>query len=210
VDPTPEQWTVLADIASDAGWFPFFDFAYQGFGLSLEEDRRPLALFDERGLEFLVAASCSKNFGLYNERTGSLSLVAKTAEAADAAFSHVKKTIRVNYSNPPRHGGAVVETILGDADLRQQWVSELDAMRARIHHVRSELAATLQQQRPDHDFGFITRQNGMFSFSGLSPEQVETLRGNHSIYIVGSGRINVAGITSDNIDRLCSAIAGVL
>jgi aspartate/tyrosine/aromatic aminotransferase len=103
-----------------------------------------------------------------------------------------------------------VETILGDAELRGQWVEELDDMRARINHVRSQLTATLQKKRPDHDFSFITRQNGMFSFSGLSGEQVETLRWNHSIYIVGSGRINVAGITSSNIDRLCTAIASVL
>jgi aspartate aminotransferase/aromatic-amino-acid transaminase len=210
VDPTPEQWEILADIAAETGWFPFFDFAYQGFGTSLEADRAPLALFAERGMEFLVAASCSKNFGLYNERVGSISLVAGTPEAADAAFSHVKKLIRTNYSNPPRHGGAVVELILGNPELRAEWEAELDGMRDRIRDLRSRLAVTLQRKKPDHDFSFITRQNGMFSFSGLSTEQVETLRREYSIYIVGSGRINVAGITTDSLDRLCEAIASVL
>lgn len=210
VDPTPGQWETIADIASDAGWFPFFDFAYQGFGRSLEEDRAPLALFAERGLEFAVAASCSKNFGLYNERTGSFSLVAESPAAADAAFSHVKKTIRTTYSNPPCHGGAIVELILGNAELRNQWIQELDAMRDRIQALRSRFVSTLQQQGVDRDFSFITRQNGMFSFSGLTPEQVDTLREKESIYIVGSGRINVAGITSANMDRLCGAIASVL
>jgi aspartate aminotransferase/aromatic-amino-acid transaminase len=210
VDPTPEQWETLADIAADTGWFPFFDFAYQGFGTSLEDDRLPLALFAERNLEFLVASSCSKNFGLYNERTGALSLVAPTPEAASAAFSHVEKAVRCNYSNPPRHGGAIVERILSQPDLRQDWEQELGDMRERIHHLRQQLTDTLQALKPDHDFRFIAEQKGMFSFSGLNADQVDVLRREHSIYIVGSGRINVAGITTDTLDRLGRAIASVL
>lgn len=209
-DPTPAQWEALADLAAERGWFPFFDFAYQGFGASLEEDRAPLHVFSKRDLEFAVAASCSKNFGLYSERTGSFSLAARDPESADAAFSHVKKTIRANYSNPPRHGGDIVQTILGSAELKAEWIRELDGMRARIHELRSLLVTTLRDKGADRDFGFIARQHGMFSFSGLNKDQVDTLRREHSIYIVGSGRINVAGITSANIDRLCEAITSVL
>jgi len=210
VDPDEEQWRQIADIAESAGWFPFFDFAYQGFGVSVEADRKPLHLFAEKGLEFVVAGSCSKNFGLYNERTGSFSLIARTAGDVTNSFSHVKTTIRTNYSNPSRHGGAIVETILGDAGLREEWRGELDAMRDRIHSVRCSFVDALESRGVDQDFSFIQNQKGMFSFSGLSPEQVEALRERHSIYIVGSGRINVAGITSSNIDTLCDAIAGVL
>jgi len=210
VDPSPEQWEKIAEVAGEKGWFPLFDFAYQGFGTSVEADRAPLLLFAEKGLEFAVAASCSKNFGLYNERTGSFTLVADTTEAASAAFSHVKRAIRTNYSNPSCHGGAIVETILGDADLTREWLEELAAMRDRIQSLRHQFVETLAAKGVDRDFSFITRQNGMFSFSGLSPEQVAELREKHSIYIVGSGRINVAGITSSNLDRLCEAIATVL
>lgn len=209
-DPSPEQWETLADLAAECGWFPFFDFAYQGFGTSIEADRKPLHVFAARDLEFAVAASCSKNFGLYSERTGSFSLAARTPEAAEAAFSHVKKTIRANYSNPPRHGGAIVETILDSPELKAAWIDELEGMRTRIHDLRSRFVSTLRDKGVERDFSFITRQNGMFSFSGLNPEQVEILRREHSIYIVGSGRINVAGISAANLDRLCGAIASVL
>jgi aspartate aminotransferase/aromatic-amino-acid transaminase len=210
VDPSLETWGNVADIAAEAGWFPFFDFAYQGFGTSVEADRAPLVLFADRGLEFAVASSCSKNFGLYNERTGGCSLVARTAEDAANAFSHVKVAIRTNYSNPSRHGGAIVETILGSDELRAEWISELDAMRERIHTVRTDFVNGLSSRGVDRDFGFIQQQNGMFSFTGLTPEQVKILKEDHSIYMVGSGRINVAGITSSNLDRLCDTLAGVL
>lgn len=210
VDPTPEQWIRIAEIADKAGWFPFFDFAYQGFGTSVEADRAPLLLFAERGLEFVIAGSCSKNFGLYNERTGSFSLVAGTAEQAEHSFSHVKTTIRTNYSNPSRHGGAIVETILTDPDLLRMWRGELDGMRDRIHQVRTNFVDRLSSLGVPVDFSFIREQKGMFSFSGLAPEQVTLLRERHSIYIVGSGRINVAGISSSNLDRLCEAVVEVL
>lgn len=210
VDPSSEQWSQIADLAEKAGWFPFFDFAYQGFGESVEADREPLRLFAERGLEFVVAASFSKNFGLYSERTGSFSLVAGTPEAAEAAFSHVKTTIRVMYSNPPRHGGSLVEVVLSDADLRREWLGELEEMRNRIHDLRTQLVDGLHQRGVDRDFSFIARQKGMFSFSGLTKDQVNVLRDAYSIYVVGSGRINVAGIRSANLDPLCDAVAAVL
>lgn len=209
-DPSPEQWTQIADLAEKAGWFPFFDFAYQGFGESVEADREPLRLFTDRGLEFVVAASFSKNFGLYSERTGNFSLVAESREAAEAAFSHVKTTIRVMYSNPPRHGGSIVEVILADAALRAEWRGELEVMRNRIQDLRTQLVDGLHRRGVDRDFSFIASQKGMFSFSGLTPEHVKVLRDRHSIYAVGSGRINVAGIRSDNLDPLCDAVAAVL
>ncbi|MCC5848791.1 MAG: aspartate/tyrosine/aromatic aminotransferase [Verrucomicrobia bacterium] len=210
VDPSEAQWQQIADLAETQGWVPFFDFAYQGFGASVEADRRPLHLFAERGLDFLVSSSCSKNFGLYNERTGAFTLVAQNADRANAAFSHVKTVIRSNYSNPPRHGGAIVEVILNDKILRKEWLGELDAMRKRIRFLRTELVRGLQQRGVDADFSYIEQQNGMFSFSGLNETQVKRLREEHSIYIVGGGRINVAGMTSDALNRLCDAVAKVL
>lgn len=210
VDPSPEQWEILAETAAVAGWFPFFDFAYQGFGVSVDADRAPLEMFAAKGLEFVVASSCSKNFGLYNERTGGFTLVGKDADSVAAAFSHVKSTIRTNYSNPSNHGGAIVETILSSSELTTEWLLELDGMRDRIKAMRSALAGGLKQRGAELDFGFIERQNGMFSFSGLSEAAVNQLRNEHAIYIVKDGRINVAGITPDNTDYLCDAIAKVL
>lgn len=210
VDPSREQWSRIAEVAEAAGWFPFFDFAYQGFGESVEADRYPLELFAAKGLEFVVASSFSKNFGLYNERTGSFSLVALDREAAAAAFSHVKTTIRSNYSNPSRHGGAIVEEILSSPELREEWMGELTTMRDRIKSLRASLVEGLQARGIQRDFSFIQEQNGMFSFSGLTPEQVMALKEKHSIYIVGSGRINVAGINENNLVPLCDAIAEVM
>jgi aspartate/tyrosine/aromatic aminotransferase len=162
------------------------------------------------GVETLVCSSFSKNFGLYNERVGALTLIAHSPSAADAAFSHVKQCIRANYSNPPCHGAAIVATVLADPALRRQWEAEVTAMRGRIHRMRRLFVATLADKLPGRDFSFIERQRGMFSFSGLTKPQVERLRDQHAIYIVGSGRINVAGMTEGNMDRLCTAIAAVL
>jgi aspartate aminotransferase len=210
IDPTPDQWAKIADVAEVAGWFPFFDFAYQGFGTSIEADRYPLTLFADKGVEFVVAASFSKNFGLYNERTGSFSLIGTDRDSAAAAFSHVKTTIRSNYSNPSRHGGAIVEEILADPELYAEWIAELDEMRDRIKTLRTQLVAGLQARGIQKDFSFIQTQNGMFSFSGLSPEQVKILKEKYSIYMVGSGRINVAGLNEKNLNPLCDAIAEVM
>ena len=192
------------------GWFPFFDFAYQGFGRSLTEDRLPLHTFADLQIEYVVAASFSKNFGLYNERVGSFSLVALDPGEAAAAFSHVKTVVRTNYSNPSRTGAGIVETILADTELRTQWVGELGDMRERIRSVRADLVKGFAAQGVNRDFSFIEKQNGMFSFSGLSDEQVATLRNTYAIYIVKGGRINVAGIQPDKMDYLCKAVAAVL
>ena len=210
VDLSEEQWKQVAALAASKGWTPFLDFAYQGFGDGIEEDRRAVELFAKQGIDFLVASSFSKNFGLYKERTGALTLVAPTAEEAAVAMSHLKKTIRVNYSNPPAHGGLAASAVLDDPALREQWVGEVAAMRERIRDMRAALADGLAARGVGRDFSFIKRQRGMFSFSGLSPETVQWLRKERSIYIVGSGRINVAGLTPANIDYVCDAIAEAL
>lgn len=210
VDLTREQWEQVASMAASRGWIPFLDFAYQGFGDGLAEDAVPLRPFLDAGVEMMVASSFSKNFGLYCERTGAITLVAKSADAADAAFSNMKTIIRRNYSNPPAHGGGIVTTVLQDEVLRSLWEDEVAAMRDRIKEMRAALVDGLKKRGVDRDFSFIKRQRGMFSFSGLRNDHVDRLRDEKSIYIVKGGRINVAGITSANIDYLCDAVAEVL
>jgi len=210
IDPTFDQWSELATLCADKKLLPLFDFAYQGFAVGVEEDAAGLRVFAEHCTELLVANSFSKNFGLYNERVGALTLVAKDRTVATAAFSQIKSGIRANYSNPPAHGAAVVALILGDKELTAQWIDEVAEMRVRIHQMRELFVATLAEMGAEGDFSFITEQNGMFSFSGLSKEQVETLKTEHAVYIVGSGRISVAGMTRDNMKPLCKAIAAVL
>ena len=210
VDLSVGQWQVVADIAARRGWLPFLDFAYQGYGDGLEQDRAGVLALAAVCPEFLVASSFSKNFGLYQDRTGALTLVAGTAAVAADAFSNVEIVIRVNYSNPPAHGGLIVSRILSDEALRGQWLAELTAMREHIAATRTKFVAALGSYGVPGDFSFITRQKGMFSFSGLSDGQVKFLRDSKSIYIVGGGRINVAGITSQNLEYLCASIGEAL
>ncbi|MYC96209.1 MAG: aspartate/tyrosine/aromatic aminotransferase [Caldilineaceae bacterium SB0661_bin_32] len=209
-DLSPQQWQAVAAVCADRGILPLLDFAYQGFGDGLDEDATGVRIVAEHCRELLVATSYSKNFGLYNERVGALTLVAGSAEATDAANSHMKICVRTNYSNPPAHGGQIVAEILGDPELRKRWEVELAEMRNRINDMRHLFVETLDQQGAGPDFSFIARQRGMFSFSGLTPTQVQALRERHSVYIVGSGRINVAGMTESNMDYLCEALADVL
>ena len=210
VDLTPEQWRQIADVVLRRGLLPLIDFAYQGLGDGLREDAAGLLAFSQPGVELLVAGSFSKNFGLYQERIGALTAVAADADAAARALSHLKVAIRTNYSNPPAHGSAIVTEVLSDPALYSQWEEEVAGMRSRINGMRRLFVDSLKAKGVDRDFSFIVRQRGMFSFSGLTPEQVETLRQQHSIYIVNSGRINVAGMTEANMDTLCAAIASVL
>ncbi|MDR7341814.1 aspartate aminotransferase [Pantoea alhagi] len=210
IDPTAEQWSQLAELSKASGWLPLFDFAYQGFARGLEEDAEGLRIFAASHEELIVASSYSKNFGLYNERVGAFTLVAAEANVADTAFSQVKYTIRANYSNPPAHGAAVVATILGNDALRAIWQQELTDMRQRIHRMRQLFVNTLQEKGANRDFSFIIRQNGMFSFSGLNKDQVIRLREEFGVYAVNSGRVNVAGMTPDNMAALCEAIVAVL
>ena len=210
IDPTLEQWEILAKLVAELGAIPFFDFAYQGFAKGIEEDAQGLRIFAQYNKELLVANSFSKNFGLYNERVGGITVVAEDTTIADAAFSQIKTVIRSNYSNPPAHGAAIVTMILNDDQLYKQWVQEVADMRDRIHEMRDLFVATLKEKGVLGDYSFITRQNGMFSFSGLSVDQVKQLKEEFALYIVGSGRISVAGMTKDNMQPLCDAIAKVI
>ena len=209
-DLSLEQWQAVAALCAERGILPLLDFAYQGFGDGLDEDATGVRIVADHCRELLVATSYSKNFGLYNERVGALTLVAANSEAADAAHSHLKICVRTNYSNPPAHGGQIVAEILADPDLRQRWELELAEMRNRINDMRHLFVETLDEKGAGRDFSFIAHQRGMFSFSGLTPAQVQALRERHAVYIVGSGRINVAGMTASNMDYLCAAIADVL
>ena len=210
IDPTPEQWDTLAKMSAEKGWLPLFDFAYQGFANGLEQDAYGLRAFAKLNKELLVASSYSKNFGMYNERVGAFTVVAADEETANRAFSQVKTIIRTLYSNPASHGGNTIALVLQDPELKAQWIAELDEMRARIKEMRQKFVDLLKEKGAKQDFGFIIEQNGMFSFSGLSPEQVDRLKDEFAIYAVRSGRINVAGITADNIDYLCESIVKVL
>ncbi|WP_392440284.1 amino acid aminotransferase [Edwardsiella piscicida] len=210
IDPTTAQWEALAEMSRRNGWLPLFDFAYQGFAHGLEEDAQGLRLFAARHDELIVCSSYSKNFGLYNERVGACTLIAADSDSAANAFSQIKAVIRANYSNPPAHGGAIVATILGNDALRAIWEQELTDMRQRIQRMRQLFVNTLQEKGADRDFSFIIHQNGMFSFSGLTKEQVGRLRDEFGVYAVSSGRINVAGMTPDNMAPLCEAIVAVL
>ncbi|MGF1682380.1 amino acid aminotransferase [Photobacterium minamisatsumaniensis] len=210
IDPVVEQWQQLATLCKEKQLLPMFDFAYQGFASGVEEDAQGLRIFADQCEELLIASSFSKNFGLYNERVGAFTLVAKSNEEGVTAFSQVKSIARVIYSNPPAHGAAVVTEILNDAALRAEWEQEVADMRDRIQEMRTLFVQTLKDLGVDKDFSFIERQNGMFSFSGLNKDQVTRLKEEFGIYIVGSGRISVAGMTKSNMLPLCKGIAAVL
>lgn len=209
VDLSAEQWTELAEVIKQRQLLPLIDCAYQGFNEGIEEDAIGISTLCNAGLEVMICSSFSKNLGLYGERVGAMTLVADSEKSAKAALSHVKSCIRVNYSNPPKHGAALATTVLIDDGLRDVWFKELSDVRSRIKQVRSQFVKEMNS-RSDRDFSFIEKQNGMFSFSGLTPLQVDQLRNEYSIYIVGVGRINVAGINESNIQRLCDCIAKVI
>ena len=212
VDPTAEQWEQIASLLAEKQITPLIDFAYQGFGSGFDEDAVGLRAVAGKVRRFFVCSSFSKNFGLYNERAGSLTVVADNAEEAAAVQSNIKTRIRTNYSNPPAHGGMIALTVLTDDALSTQWAQECQVMRDRINGMRKLFASTLDARGvtlSPRGNGFITEQNGMFSFSGLDKTQVGKLRDDFSIYIVGSGRINVAGMSESNMDYLCDAIASV-
>ncbi len=210
IDLDQTAWEAIAIQAKAKNLICLVDFAYQGFGEGLEEDRAGLHVLLNAGLSVLVASSYSKNFGLYSERIGTITVVEETAKDVVNAFSHVQAAIRAIYSSPPAHGGKIVATILGDTSLTALWIQELAEMRSRIKAMRQAFAQGMTDRQQVIDFDFINHQKGMFSFSGLTPEQVLKLRADNHIYIVGSGRINVAGITPANIDPLCDAVTKVL
>lgn len=210
VDPSAEEWETIAKVCKERRLLPVVDFAYQGFATGWIDDAVAIRALSEYGIEFLVCSSFSKNFGLYQDRVGALHVVAKNADEASRILSQLKVIVRTNYSNPPAHGSGIVSTVLNDRELHQQWEEELKAMRVRINTVRGEFVDGLAKAGVPGDFSFIRDQKGMFSFSGLGPEVVEALRAKYSIYIVKSGRINVAGINAGNMETLCAAIADCL
>ena len=210
IDPTVEQWEQIAQVINEKSLLPLMDFAYQGLGRGLDEDAEGLRIVAAAVEEMVICSSFSKNFGLYKERVGAITLKASSTETIDKAFSNLKTIIRRLYSNPPAHGGAIVTTIMNDTALRAEWEDEVAQIRRRIAEMRELFVSTLKDKGVERDFSFLTSQYGMFSFSGLSPEQVKTLRDENSIYIVGSGRINVAGMTKANMEPLCAAVAEVL
>lgn len=209
-DLSNEQWDEIADLALERGFIPFIDTAYQGLGEGLEEDAYSLRMMAERLPELVVASSCSKNFGLYRERTGSITFIAETAEQVEVVASQAMAIARQTYSMPPAHGALLVSLILGDKDLRAAWQTELDEVRTRIQSMRSLLAERIQNNAAGQDFSHIKRQRGMFSFLGLNSAQLDELREDYGIYIVSSSRVNLAGINSSNIGYLCDSILAVL
>jgi len=204
------QWAAVAALAQQRGFLPFVDIAYHGLGEGLDADAAGLRLLAASVPEMLVAYSCSKNFGLYRERAGLISVIGANAGEARTAVSQLNFIARGIYSMPPAHGASLVGLLLEDAALAARWREELAGMRERLNRMRRLLAEALAAAVPDRDFGFIAGERGMFSFLGLSPEQVQALRRKHSVYLVDSSRINVAGVNEANVERLAAAVAAVL
>lgn len=209
-DLTKGQWQELVKLAAKVGFLPFVDTAYQGFGDSIEEDTYGLRLLVENLDEVIVAASCSKNFGLYRERVGLAAIICKDSDVKKKAQSQIQSVARGIYSMPPSYGGALVDIILNDESLRALWVSEVDAMRNRMTDLRQMLVQNLDKQGVDKDFSFINSQKGMFSFLCIPASQVQQLRNEHSVYFVDSSRVNIAGINKGNVTALAEAIAKTL
>lgn len=209
-DLTPEQWDQIADLALERGFIPFIDTAYQGLGDGLDEDAYGVRMMADRLPELVIASSCSKNFGLYRERTGSITFITETSEQADIVAAQAMSVARQTYSMPPAHGALLVSLILGDQQLRANWQAELTEVRTRIQSMRSLLADNIQHNAAGIDFSHIKQQKGMFSFLGLNTEQLDLLREDYGIYIVSSSRVNLAGINSGNIGYLSGSIASVL
>ena len=209
-DLTVDQWRQVRDLALEKGFTILIDMAYQGLGDGIEADVAGVRMLAESLPELLLVSSCSKNFGLYRERTGALSVICASGEVARAAASQLAATGRANWSMPPDHGAAVVQTIMEDPALRADWEQELAEVRNRINGLRSDLVAALRDTGLKRDFSFIEGEKGMFSFLGVTPEQAETLVSRYSIYLVKSGRINIAGINQANIGYLARSLAELL
>jgi aromatic-amino-acid transaminase len=210
VDLTAAQWDALIPVLRERGLIAFLDIAYQGFGDGMVEDAYAIRALADAGLSFFVANSFSKSLSVYGERCGALSVVCPDKDQAELVLGQLKFTVRRNYSNPPLHGGQLVATILNDPALFKQWGEELDAMRVRIRQMREQLHAIVSAKVPGRDFSYFLTQRGMFSYTGLSPAQVDRLREEFGVYLVRSGRICVAGLNSRNVERTAQAMAEVL
>lgn len=210
VDLTSADWKQVLEVVRERGHVPFLDIAYQGFGDGIAEDAEAVRLFAESGLQFFVSSSFSKSFSLYGERVGALSIVTASKEEAGRVLSQVKRVIRTNYSNPPTHGASIVAAVLNSPELRAMWEEELGEMRQRIKQLRTSMVEQLAAHGAKRDFGFVARQRGMFSYSGLTAEQVERLKNEFGIYAVSTGRICVAALNNSNLDLVTRAIVQVL
>jgi aromatic-amino-acid transaminase len=210
VDLTPDDWKSVLEVIKSKAHIPFLDMAYQGFGTSIDDDAVAVRLFAESGLTFFASSSFSKSFSLYGERVGALSIITESKDETARVLSQVKRVIRTNYSNPPTHGASIVAAVLNDAKLRAQWETELGEMRARIKDMRQAMVERLADNPTGQDFSFVGRQNGMFSYSGLTTEQVHRLRSEFGIYALDTGRICVAALNQRNIDTVCDAIIQVI
>ena len=209
-DLSDAQWREVIKIVTERALVPFLDMAYQGFGDGIDADGKVVRQFADTGNPLFVSNSFSKSFSLYGERVGALSVVTADAAQAERVMSQMKRVVRTNYSNPPLHGASVVATALSIPALRQSWETELAGMRERIGDMRQLMVAKLKDKAPAHDVDFMMRQRGMFSYSGLSKEQVARLRNEFSVYAVDTGRICMAALNASNIDHVTDAIAKVL
>jgi aromatic-amino-acid transaminase len=210
VDLSAAQWGEVIDTVRKRDLVPFLDIAYQGFGDGIEEDAEPVRRFAASGTPLFVSNSFSKSFSLYGERVGALSVLADSSDEAARALSQLKRVVRTNYSNPPTHGGKIVAIALNTPELRALWEDELKQMRERIRSMRRQLAEKIQARLPSADVGFVTRQRGMFSYTGLSKAAVARLRDEFSVYAVDTGRICVAALNSRNLDYCADAISKVM
>ena len=210
LDPTQDEWLAIADVVVERELVPFVDIAYQGFARNIDDDPFIIRHLAARVPEMVVANSCSKNFGLYRDRVGTVSFLSANAAQSKVVSSQVNNYVRTLYSVPPDHGAAVVSIILSDAELRAEWLVELGEMRDRLRDMRVLLNNSLLQKTPEHDFSHLVRANGMFCFLGISAAQVTRLKKDFGVYMVDSSRINVAGITADNVGYLSDSIAAVV
>jgi len=210
VDLTLDDWKKVLEVLKTKGHVPFLDMAYQGFGDGIDEDAAAVRLFADSGLTFFASSSFSKSFSLYGERVGALSIVTDSKEETARVLSQVKRVIRTNYSNPPTHGATIVAAVLNSPELRQKWEDELAEMRLRIRAMREAMTNRLSNNAAGQDFSFVARQRGMFSYSGLTTEQVHRLRNEFGIYALDTGRICVAALNKSNIEAVTKAILAVI
>jgi len=209
-DLTLDDWSAVIDLLQERDLFPFVDLAYQGFGDGMDEDAAAVRLMASRLPEMVVAASCSKNLGLYRERVGAAMLLAQNESEATRALGRLGGVIRSNYSMPPDHGANTTELVLSNSALNDDWRNELEAMRLRMVHLRQLFSDAMRKRSNSDRFDYVARQKGMFSLLPLNTEQLNELREQHGIYIVGGGRINVAGLPEQNMDKLADALCNVL
>ena len=208
-DLSNEQWNELAKLMKERGLIPFVDFAYQGFGDGIEEDSYAAKLMAAKLPEALIASSCSKNFAMYRDRAGAITLISSSSDIHSTNASHLLGAVRANYSMPPDHGAAVAAHILGNPDLKAEWMAEVDEMRSRVKKMRVLFVELMNEKAPNSGFGYIAEQKGMFSYLTLTSDQIQTLINDHYIFFMGNGRVNMAGLTENNIGYVTDAISSL-